>query len=143
VSEDDLPLFERAQEVAGDNLSSAAVRALRRFIEVEDARKGGLDEITVLVGGPGGRGLVATAWTYSAPSNLRATAQLWLGLLCQCYEVRSVLSLHQPQLAACGQALQRIRADRLQQREAELILAYSKATFLASLIPSCHCRCTP
>jgi EXLDI family protein len=55
VSEDDLLLFERAQELAGGNLSSAVVRALRRFIEVEEARKGGLDEITVLVGGAGGR----------------------------------------------------------------------------------------
>jgi EXLDI family protein len=53
VSDDDLPLFERAQEVTGDNLSSAIVRALRRFIEIEEAKSGGLDEITVLVGGPG------------------------------------------------------------------------------------------
>jgi EXLDI family protein len=49
VSDDDLPLFERAQELAGSNLSSAIVRALRRFIEVEEARQGGLDEITVVV----------------------------------------------------------------------------------------------
>ena len=50
VSDDDLPLFERAQELSGANLSSAIVRALRRFIEIEEARQGGLDEITVLVG---------------------------------------------------------------------------------------------
>src|SRR5689334_18418879 len=54
VSDDDLPLFERAQEIAGSNLSSAIVRALRRFIEIEEARQGGLDEITVIVGPPGG-----------------------------------------------------------------------------------------
>jgi EXLDI family protein len=53
VSDDDLPLFERAQAIAGDNLSSAIVRALRRFIEIEEARQGGLDEITVLVGTAG------------------------------------------------------------------------------------------
>ncbi len=50
VSDDDLPLFERAQELAGSNLSSAIVRALRRFIELEEARQHDLDEITVLVG---------------------------------------------------------------------------------------------
>lgn len=50
VSDDDLRLFERAQELSGDNLSAVVVRALRRFIEIEEARKGGLDEITVLVG---------------------------------------------------------------------------------------------
>lgn len=49
VSDDDLPLFERAQELSGANLSSAIVRALRRFIEIEEARQGGSDEITVIV----------------------------------------------------------------------------------------------
>lgn len=53
VAEDDLPLFERAQELSGDNLSSAIVRALRRFIEIEEARQSGLDEITVPVGADG------------------------------------------------------------------------------------------
>src|SRR5262249_13524656 len=48
-SDDDLPLFERAQEIAGANLSSAIVQALRRFIELEEAKKHGLEEITVLV----------------------------------------------------------------------------------------------
>jgi EXLDI family protein len=54
VSDDDLPLLERAQEVAGTNLSSAIVQALRRFVEVEEAKKGGLEEVTVTVGPPGG-----------------------------------------------------------------------------------------
>lgn len=49
VSDDDLPLFERAQELSGANLSSAIVRALRRFIEIEEASQRGLDEITVIV----------------------------------------------------------------------------------------------
>ena len=53
VSDDDLPLFERAQELSGANLSSAIVRALRRFIEIEEANQRGLDEITVIVGGSG------------------------------------------------------------------------------------------
>lgn len=53
VSDDDLPLFERAQELAGANLSSAIVRALRRFIELEEAKERGFDEITVIVNGEG------------------------------------------------------------------------------------------
>ncbi len=53
VSDDDLPLFERAQELAGSNLSSAIVQALRRFIEIEEAREKGLDEITVIVNSEG------------------------------------------------------------------------------------------
>ncbi len=53
VSDDDLPLFERAQELSGANLSSAIVRALRRFIEIEEAQRRGFDEITVTVNGEG------------------------------------------------------------------------------------------
>ena len=53
VSEDDLPLFERAQQIVGGNLSSAIVRALRRLIDVEEAKQDGWEEITVLVGGIG------------------------------------------------------------------------------------------
>jgi EXLDI family protein len=49
VSDDDLALFERAQELAGANLSAAIVHALRRFIELEEAKQQGLDEITVIV----------------------------------------------------------------------------------------------
>ncbi len=53
VSDDDLPLFERAQELAGANLSSAIVQALRRYIALEEAKTRGLEEITILVGTSG------------------------------------------------------------------------------------------
>jgi len=53
VSDDDLPLFDRAQELSGTNLSSAIIRALRRFVELEEAKQHGLDEITVIVNGQG------------------------------------------------------------------------------------------
>ncbi len=53
VSDDDLPLFERAQALSGANLSSVITRALRRFIELEEARQRGFDEITVIVNGKG------------------------------------------------------------------------------------------
>jgi EXLDI family protein len=55
VSEDDQPLFKRAQELAGDNLSAAISNALKRYVEVEDARAAGFDEIIVKVGVGAGR----------------------------------------------------------------------------------------
>lgn len=53
VSESDLPVFERAQELTGGNLSAAISKALRRLVEVEEGRLEGFEEITVRVG-PGG-----------------------------------------------------------------------------------------
>ena len=54
VSDADLPVFQRAQELAGGNLSAAISRALHRFVEVEEGRLEGFEEITVRVGvGPG------------------------------------------------------------------------------------------
>lgn len=50
VAEADLPLFQRAQELAGGNLSQAITRALRRFITAEEGALEGFREITVKVG---------------------------------------------------------------------------------------------
>ena len=50
VSDGDLPLYQRAQELAGGNLSSAIARALRRYVDVEEGKREGFDEITVRVG---------------------------------------------------------------------------------------------
>jgi EXLDI family protein len=55
VSEDDQPLYKRAQELAGDNLSAAISTALKRYVEVEDARAVGYDDIVVKVGMGSGR----------------------------------------------------------------------------------------
>jgi EXLDI family protein len=49
VSDDDLPLFQRAQELAG-SLSAAIVAALRRYVEMEEGRREGFDEVIVRVG---------------------------------------------------------------------------------------------
>src|SRR4026208_1181372 len=55
VSEGDLPIYQRAQELAGDNLSAAIASALRRYVEVEEGRREGVDEIIVRGGRrPGG-----------------------------------------------------------------------------------------
>ena len=50
VAEADLELFQRAQELAGGNLSQAITRALRRFIAAEEGALAGFREITVGVG---------------------------------------------------------------------------------------------
>jgi EXLDI family protein len=55
VAEGDLPLYQRAQELAGGNLSAAIANALRRYVDVESGRSEGFDEITVRVGPKAGR----------------------------------------------------------------------------------------
>ena len=55
VSEGDLPIYQRAQELSGGNLSAAISAALRRYIDVEEGKRLGYDEITVRVGPGKGR----------------------------------------------------------------------------------------
>ena len=50
VSDGDLPIYQRAQELAGGNLSAAIAAALRRYVDVEEGRREGFDEIIVRVG---------------------------------------------------------------------------------------------
>lgn len=50
VSDTDLPVFQRAQELVGGNLSAAISKALHRLVEVEEGRLAGFEEITVGVG---------------------------------------------------------------------------------------------
>jgi EXLDI family protein len=50
VSDDDLPIYGRAQELAGGNLSAAISRALRRFVDDEEGRREGYKQFTVRVG---------------------------------------------------------------------------------------------
>lgn len=50
VSDADLPIFEKAQQLAGDNLSATIVQALRRYVDVQENRTKGFHEITVKVG---------------------------------------------------------------------------------------------
>lgn len=75
VSEGDLPLYQRAQELAGDNLSAAISAALRRFVDVEEGRREGFDEITVRVGPGRGRkvrftGVLLGEWVNSSFSRV-------------------------------------------------------------------------
>jgi EXLDI family protein len=50
IADADVPLYEKAQKLAGDNLSAAIAHALRTFVEREEARQSGFEEITVKVG---------------------------------------------------------------------------------------------
>ena len=75
VSDGDLPLYDRAQAIAGGNLSAAIAKALRRYVDVEDGRAEGFEEITVRIL-PGGRkvrfsGLLLGEWANSSSSSSR------------------------------------------------------------------------
>jgi EXLDI family protein len=71
VSDGDLPLYHRAQELAGDNLSAAIASALKRYVELEEGRLEGFDEVIVKVGLGAGRrvrfsGLLLGEWGSTA-----------------------------------------------------------------------------
>jgi EXLDI family protein len=50
VSDADLPVFQRAQDLTGGNLSAAISKALHRLVEVEEGLLEGFEEVTVRVG---------------------------------------------------------------------------------------------
>ncbi len=75
VSDGDLPLYQRAQELAGDNLSAAISAALRRFVDVEEGKQEGFDEIVVRVGPKPGRkvrfvGVLLGEWINTSTSRV-------------------------------------------------------------------------
>lgn len=70
VSDDDLPLYGRAQELAGGSLSAAVAAALRRYVELEEGRREGYDEVVVEVGSGARRkvrfsGVILGQWRHS------------------------------------------------------------------------------
>jgi EXLDI family protein len=50
ISDADVQIFEKAQQLAGDNLSATIVKALRRFIDMQEQELADFSEITVKVG---------------------------------------------------------------------------------------------
>jgi EXLDI family protein len=77
VSDGDLPLYQRAQALAGDNLSAAIAAALRRFVEAEEGRRQGFDDIIVRVGPAPGRkvrftGILLGEWVNTSHSRVES-----------------------------------------------------------------------
>jgi EXLDI family protein len=75
VSDGDLRLYVRAQELAGGNLSAAISAALRRYVDVEEGRREGFDEVVVRVGPGKGRkvrfvGVLLGEWVKTSPSRV-------------------------------------------------------------------------
>ncbi len=61
VADGDLTLYQRAQELAGGNLSAAIAKALRRFVDAEEGLREGYDDVVVRVGIGAGRKVRFTA----------------------------------------------------------------------------------
>jgi EXLDI family protein len=55
VSDGDLKIYSRAQELAGGNLSAAIASALRRYVDVQEGLKEGFEDVVVRVGVGTGR----------------------------------------------------------------------------------------
>lgn len=77
VSDGDLALYQRAQELAGDNLSAAIAAALRRYVDVEEGRREGFDDVIVRVGPAPGRkvrftGVLLGEWVNTSHSRVEA-----------------------------------------------------------------------
>ncbi len=75
VSDGDLPLYGRAQELAGGNLSAAIAKALRRWVDATEGLEEGFEDITVRVGLGGGRkvrftGVRVGEWLDTRPSRV-------------------------------------------------------------------------
>jgi EXLDI family protein len=83
VSDGDLPLFARAQELAGGNLSAAIARALRRYVDLAEGLQEGFDDVTVKVGIGSGRkvrftGVLVGEWVDSH-QKFPAHYRVWQG----------------------------------------------------------------
>ena len=81
VKDTDLPLFEKAEALGGENLSATIATALRRFVEVEEAKADGMSEQEIEVGVFSDRSSndtrkirfigkqIASAWVYSGQTS--------------------------------------------------------------------------
>ena len=61
VSDGDLKLYQKAQELAGGNLSAAIAGALKRYVDVQEGLREGYDDVVVRVGVGAGRKVRFTA----------------------------------------------------------------------------------
>ncbi|MFZ2014500.1 MAG: EXLDI protein [Nocardioides sp.] len=75
VSDGDLPLYQRAQELAGGNLSAAIAQALKRYVDAVEGLDEGFEDVTVRVGLGNGRkvkftGVLVGEWLDTNPSRV-------------------------------------------------------------------------
>jgi EXLDI family protein len=61
VSDGDLKLYQRAQELAGGNLSGAIATALKRYVDLQEGLREGFEDVVVRVGVGSGRKVRFTA----------------------------------------------------------------------------------
>lgn len=50
IRDADVPLFDKAEALGGENLSATIAEALRKFVEVEEAKSDGMEEQEIEVG---------------------------------------------------------------------------------------------
>lgn len=56
VRDEDLPIFEQAEELGGDSLSAVIAEAVKRFVSAEKAKAAGFEQFTLEVGQVNSRG---------------------------------------------------------------------------------------
>lgn len=77
VAESDLPIFEKAQELAGSSLSAVIVEALREYINRKENEARGFQQITLRLGPAGAwrevrfTGRLLARWRQRNPQDLR------------------------------------------------------------------------
>jgi len=75
VSDGDLALFQRAQELAGGNLSAAISKALKRYVDLQEGLREGFEDVVVRVGVGSGRkvrftGVLMGEWADSSTKRM-------------------------------------------------------------------------
>jgi EXLDI family protein len=83
VSDGDLKLYARAQELAGGNLSAAIAKALRRYVDTAEGLQEGFDDVVVRVGVGAGRkvrfnGVLVGEWVDSRTKRMEHF-RVWRG----------------------------------------------------------------
>ena len=83
VSDGDLKVYQRAQELAGGNLSAAIAKALRRYVDTAEGLQKGFDDVVVRVGVGSGRkvrftGVLVGEWVDSRTKRMEHF-RVWRG----------------------------------------------------------------
>ncbi len=99
IKDEDLPIFEQAEELGGDSLSAVIAEALKRFVAAKQAEAQGMEEFTLEAGiiRPAGQGdddlrkvrfvgrLLAEGETFHGQGSDRRDR----GMLCRIYQTKA------------------------------------------------------